>query len=123
MGVDPDRPAGAVHLAEPAERPQRHRMVSAEHDRNEAVPRRVADELGDVPARLLDLREEAGLLVHDRRRLRDRSADVAPVDVLVAELDDPRGEAGVPNRGRTHVNTATPGAQIEGRADDGDFAL
>ena len=123
MRVDPDRPTGPVHLAEPSERAERDRMVTAEHKRDECVSRRLGNELGDVPTRLLDLRQEAGVLVDDGSRLGHSRAHVSAIDVLVAELGNARGKAGVPNRRRTHVNAAAPGAEVERGADNGNFAL
>ena len=64
--------------------------------------------------------EVAHPLVADRRRLGDGGLDVAEVDALAAELLDPRLEARVPDRRRTHVHAAAPGPEVEGGADDGD---
>ena len=80
-------------------------MVSSQDDREEVLPDCALDQPRDSLAGVLDLREEARLLVADCGRLGHRRLDVAQIDVLVAEIGDPSGQARVPNRRRTHVNT------------------
>ena len=121
VGVDPDHASRPVHAVQPAERPERDRVVAAEDDRNRPVAGGIRHELGDVSARLLDLRQEAGVLVAGVDGLRHRRADVAAVGVGIAEALDPGVEPGVADRGRAHVDTAAPGPEVEGGPDDRDL--
>src|SRR5205814_2076380 len=118
VDVDADVPDGGAR--EPAERPDRDRVVAAEHERQVAALARVVDERGDALARAFDRLEVTGARVADLGRLREPDADVAPVDADTPELLDPLLEPRVPDRRRAHVDTAPPGAQIEPGADHGD---
>ena len=71
MGVDPDHAARPVRLSQAREGSQRHGVVTAQDDRK-IVPRaRPAPPASAIRlARRLDLRQEPGLLVPDRRWLR-----------------------------------------------------
>ena len=65
--IHPRRRRGA---REPGERPERNRVVAAEHERHRAARDRFSDERGDTRARLEDLRQVTRALVAQRRRLR-----------------------------------------------------
>src|SRR3984893_13927002 len=86
-------------------------MVAAEHDRQRPLRERALDEVRDVPARALDLLQEAGVRVALVRCLGDRALDVAPVHRLVAKADEPLGDPGVANRRRAHVDASAPRAE------------
>ena len=120
--VDPDGAAGAVDLTQACERSQGDRVVTTQHDRNEIVPRRARNELGDPLRGFLDLGQKAGALVPGLRCLRHRSLDVSQIHVLVPQLVEAGSQTGIPDRGRTHVNATATGPQVEIRADDGDFS-
>src|SRR4051812_7879160 len=95
-------------------------MVAAEHEREEAAAPGVLDEPRDACAGAEDRLEVPRPRIADIRRLGQARADVAPVDDRAAEALDPLLQAGVPDRGRPHVDPAPPGAEVEPRADDGD---
>ena len=113
----------AVGAMKPAQRAERHGMVPAQDDRQRSRPCRLGDKLGDMPAGLLDLGQEAGVLVPGVDRLGHSRADVAAVVQVVAQLADPSVEARVADGGRPHIDAAAAGSQVERRADDRDLAL
>ena len=121
--VDPEHAARAVEPREPPERAERHRVVAAEHERPVAVLERTDDELCDLLARLLDLRQEPRLLVAVGDGLGDGSPDVALVHRGHADLVEPRLEPRVADRRRPHVDAAAALAEIEWRTDDRNRAL
>ena len=120
MGVDPEDAAGAAPRREPAERPERDRVVAAEHERQTALLDRAGDERGDLLAGGDDLGQEADPIVADGRGLGHCGLDVPPVRDGAAELGQPRLEPCVADRGRPHVDAAPSGAEVERRSDDGD---
>ena len=77
-------PPGAVHRREPAERPERDRVVAAEDERDRAGADLLDDLRGDALARRLDLGQEARALVLQRGRLGDGRLDVPVVADVVA---------------------------------------
>jgi hypothetical protein len=121
MCIDPEHAAGAVHARHPNERPEPDGVIAAEDERQIPVPHRALDEARDLRPRLLDLREEPSTLVLDLGRLRHGRLDVAEVDRIVADFAQPRLQSRIADRGRAHVNTAPPRAEIERSADHGDF--
>ena len=121
MGVDPDDATGQpVSCREPAERPQRDRVVAPEHERDGSGRDRLTDEPGDPSAGLEDLGEVARALVAERGRLLHGGLHVAAVLDLVAKPAKPLFQTRVADRRRSHVDTATPLAEIERGADDRD---
>jgi hypothetical protein len=122
VGIQPDDPARPVHPVQAAERPQSDGVVAAEHERNRAAGGRLRDQLRDVAAGLLDLGEEARVLVPRVDRLRDGGADVPSVRVLVAKPRDPGVEPRIADGGRAHVDATAPGAEVERSTDDGHLA-
>src|SRR5262249_52717808 len=119
--VEPDDAAEALGTTEPAERPERDRVVAAEDERDRAVMGRLGNEFGDVAAGLPGLGEEPRMLVPGVDRFRHGGADVPTVVHLVSEPLDSVVQAGVADRGRAHVHASAPGAQVESGADDCDF--
>src|SRR5829696_491919 len=103
-----------------ADRPDRDRVVPAEHERKRAALRRRPHLLGDSLAGLADLGEEAGFLVAGGHRLADARVDVAPVLRCDPELDEALAQPRVANRGRAHVHAAPACAEVELGPDDRD---
>ena len=98
---------------EPAERPERDRVVAAQDDRDGAFLGRGRDATRNALAGVLDLGEEARTRVAGRGRLGDRGLDVAPVRALEPEPREAVVQARVADRGGPHVHAATAGAQVE----------
>ena len=96
-------------------------MVSTENNGKELVARSARHETGDSLRGILDLRQEAGALVSGSRRLCNSRLDVAEIDVFVTQVGYSRGEPGIANRRRTHVNTAAPRAKVESGSDHGNL--
>ena len=63
MRVDPQDAALPLHAREPGKRPECDGVVAPENQGKGSVLRRLRHEVGDPPARLLDLWEEACSLV------------------------------------------------------------
>jgi hypothetical protein len=61
------------------------------------------------------------VLVDDRQGLRDRSPDVATVEILVPEVGEAAIQAGIADCRGSHINAAAPGAEVEGGPDDRDL--
>ena len=98
-------------------------MIAAKDERDRASLD-LLDDLGrDALARRLDLRQEAGSLVVDSGRLRDRRLDVPVVANVVAQAQEPFLEPCVADRGRPHVDSAAPLPEVERRADDRDLTF
>ena len=121
VGVDPEHPPGAANLRKTPERPERDRVIAAEDERDRAGLDLLDDLRRDALARRLDLRKEAGSLVVDSRRLRDRRLDVPVVANVVAQAQEAFLEPRVADRGRPHVDSAPPLPEVERRADDRDL--
>jgi len=96
-------------------------VVAAEHERQRALLERQLHEPGHTAARRLDLGQVTRSLVRLVGGLLHGRLDVAPVHTAVADPGQPVVQARVPNRRRTHVDAASAGAEIEGRADDRDL--
>ena len=118
--VEPEDRARAVDARQPADAPERNRVVSAENERERSVADGVFDEAGDLGARFLDRLEEADALAADLRGLGDRGGDVAEVDVLASQSLDALLEPCVADRGGSHVDAAAARPEVEGGADHGD---
>jgi CheY-like chemotaxis protein len=116
--VDPERRAGAEPRGHAAERAHRDRVVAAEDERQLPLVRRLADEVRDEPADLLDRPEVAARRTALVRRLRHRHAHVAPVGDVAAERADARFEIGIADRRGAHVDAAPAGTEVDARADD-----
>src|SRR5439155_19236602 len=101
------------------ERPDRDRVVAAEHKWLQPLLDRASDQVRHPLACLLDGRQEANALAAHLRRLGNRPFDVAPIEDRSAETLDPRREASVPDRGGAHVDPAAASAEIEARPDQG----
>jgi hypothetical protein len=84
-------------------------VVPAEDQGKASVGARGGDEIGDSLAGREDLAQVSDPLVADARGLRNRRLDVPEIDALAAQQPDPRLELRVPDRGRTHVDTTSPG--------------
>ena len=122
--VDPDHAARLARgRRESGKRPDRDRMVAAEHEREGALPHRLLDERGELRARLEDLRQEPRPLVLERERLGLGRDDVAAVRHGEPDLREPLLEPGVADRRRAHVDAAARLAEVERRADDRDGTL
>jgi hypothetical protein len=93
-------------------------VVAAEDEWQVAACLRSRDQVGDALAGRLDLVQEAGVLVAERDRLGHGRDDVPPVLADPPELGDPRVEARVADRRRSHVDAAAPLPQIERCPDD-----
>ena len=111
-----------MHLLEAGKGSERHGVVAAQDDRDIVLRGGLGHERRDPLACGLDLRQEAGVLVPDRRGFGDCGLDVPPVHVLEPELADPAGQAGVPDRGGPHVDAATALAKVQSCADRGHLA-
>ena len=123
MSVDPDHAAGPTRERHPDERAERDGVVAAEDERHRPPPRRRLDQFRDSVAQVEYLREIARALVPHLGRLHDRRDDVPLVEDTHAELvRELLVEARVANGRRPHVDAATPGAEVERAADDGDLA-
>ena len=112
--VDPDHAARLPRRGrETGERPERDRVVAAEHER--AAPSRTvaSTQRRELRARVEDLRQEPRPLVDERERLRLRRDDVAAIGHGVADLDQPLLEPRVPDRRRAHVDAAPRLAEVE----------
>ena len=124
MGVDPDHAAGLPGSGgEAGERPDRDRVVAAEHERPRALAHRLLDQRRELRAGLEDLRQVPRPLVDERERLGLRRDDVAAVGDGEADLGQPLLEPCVPDRRRAHVDAAPGLAEVERRADDRDGTL
>ena len=123
MRVDPEHAARAERGCEPAERPESHGMVSAEHQRRGVAADGFDHLRSNALARAFDLREKAGALVVKSRRLRHCRLDVPVIAHDEAEAGQPLLEARVPDRGGPHVHAAPSLSEVESRADDRDLAL
>ena len=121
--VDPEHAAGAVDGRQPAERPERHRVVAAEDERDLARRSGLGDEPRNPLARLLDLREEARALVVQRGLLRLRARHIPSVAHLVPEAAKPLLEPRRTHRRRPHVDTAPALAEVERGPDDRHVSL
>ena len=118
MRVEPEHAPGATHTGKAAERSERDRVVASEDERQVPALDGTCHELSDPLAGLLDLRQEARVLIADRACLGNGGHDVAPVLAAPPELRDLRVEARVPNRRGPHVDAPPAGTEIERRADD-----
>src|SRR5436305_15111047 len=98
-------------------------MVAPEDEWQRSAPGGVRHEPGQPVAEIQDLIQVAGVLVAHRRGLRDRRDDVAGVGDPNAELlPELLLETRIADRGRSHVDTAPTGTEIERCSDDGDLA-
>lgn len=123
VGVEPEDGAGPVHGSEPAECPERHRVIPAEHERKPAL----AGRSGNQPGQLLAGRSDRVQVVRTRvagaDRLSDRGGYVPAVAATVPERLDPLGQPCVADRRRAHVHAAAPGrSEIERHSDHSDVA-
>ena len=93
-------------------------MVATEHERHRAARGDLLHDRREARTGVEDLRQEAGALVLDRKRLGLRCQDVPAVDDRASERREPLLESGIADRGRPHVDAAAALPEIEGRADD-----
>jgi len=120
VSVEPEHAALPGCAREPAERPQRDRVVAAQDERHETFVDRLRHELRDPLTGLLDLRKEPDTLVADGARLGNSRHDVTPVDTAPPELLDPRLEPRVADRRGAHVDAAAARAEVEWGTDHRD---
>jgi hypothetical protein len=124
VGVDPhDAARAAARPRHADQRAEGARVVAAENERHRPTCCGLRNEHCQPIAEVEDLLEIPGALVALRGRLHDRRDDVADVDDAHPELlGELLVEPGVADRGRTHVDAAAPGSEVERRADHGDLA-
>ncbi len=94
-------------------------MVAAEDERHRARLRGAPHERRYPLARAQDGQQVPRVGLADLGCLCDSGLDVAPVLDWSADLGEPRVEAGVPNRGRSHVDAAPALSEVEQHADHG----
>jgi hypothetical protein len=119
--VDPEHTTDSVCRRHPPERAESDRVVSSEHERSLPGGHGLSHRAGDTRADLADLGQEACALVVDRRRLGLGAIDVPVVAHLVPERADPLLEPSGPHRRGSHVDAASPLAEVERRSDDRDL--
>ena len=121
VGVNPDQSdllvLAAIKLGHACHRSRRHRVVSAQHQRNFAGFQRLQDQFGMLGAGggdfLQILRMGSALLL----LFGDRDGNIAAVFDDVADGLETGFEPGDTNRGRAHVHAAAGLAQIERDSD------
>ena len=123
VGVDPEHAAGPVRAGEAAERPDRNGVVAAEHERMQTLLDRARNEVRNPLAGLLDRRQEANALAAHLRRLGNCTLDVPPVEHRPPQPLDASSQAGVADRGGSHVDAAPARPEVETRTDQGNGPL
>jgi hypothetical protein len=95
-------------------------MVAAEYDGELVVGHGLAHTFGDVGAGFGNLWQITRFFRAWRDAFRLRDIDVAEVFHRIAKRRDLFVKTREANGGRAHVDAAAPGAQVHGRADNGD---
>jgi CheY-like chemotaxis protein len=97
-------------------------MIAAENERRLASQPRLRHHLRHAIAQCEDLRQEAGGVVIDRERLRNRHLHVAEIVRFDAErLREMLRQLRIPNGGRTHVDASPTRPEVERSADQSDL--